>query len=301
MKQFHIFEQRSTGSWSRLAVGILLVFLAVSVILILPEEGQADFFPKPQIIITVKNAPAETYYLDLLVQESPSGDLPNDNLSGKRDRYDPQKMELLANYRADGWHPALAHGTTMHLMGDLIGDRRGSDRVHTFSYFGTPERFKIVILTPENEFIVTPEIVRDTFKYERTFDYTTRVIVDQRTPLVLSYLKQSLSTLVPTLILEGLILLLFKFPLRLNWMPFLWVNLATQVLMTVTLGGAAIQGGPSLAFSLLIPVELVILLIEALAFARLLKPFGKGRRIAYAIVANIASAAAGIMAMTLVY
>jgi hypothetical protein len=241
----------------------------------------------------VKNPPAETYYLDLLIPEEKV----NNSLADERDQYDPVKFGLLENYRDGEWVPALVHGTQIPLFGRLTGSRQGANMVHTFSYFGTPERFKIIIVTPENRVVTSGELVRNTFQMTLTYDYQTGA-VSQRS-IVVAYLVQFLSTLIPTLVIEGLLLLVFGFSLRLSWRPFLLVNLVTQVLLTASLGTAAITQGLFAAYLLAVPVEAVIIIVEAIAYTRLLKQHGKGRRIAYAIVANTVSLVASLVAMTM--
>ena len=283
---------RLSSSKSKL---LIWYFLAISLLLPLAWSSpvHADFGPKPSITIVVKNPPAETYYLDLLIPEEKV----NNSLADERDQYDPVKFGLLENYRDGEWVPALVHGTQIPLFGKLTGSRQGANIVHTFSYFGTPERFKIIIVTPDNQVVTSGELVRKTFQMTLTYDYQTGTVSQQS--IVVVYLVQFLSTLIPTLIIEGLLLLVFGFSLRLSWRPFLLINLVTQVLLTAALGTAAITQGLFAAYLLAVPVEAVIIIAEAIAYTRLLKQHGKGRRIAYAIVANSISLVAGLVAMTM--
>lgn len=271
---------------------LLMIAVILGIFSLFPAVVSADMGPKPSITIVVKNAPSSPYYLDLLIDK----DGRYANLSDDRSQYDAAKLALLEAYNQDGWYPALAHGTDMPLFGDLTGQRQGVDMVHSFSYFGTPERFKIIIVTPDNQLVVSHELIRDSFQMTLTYDYANGLI--SRRSLLMSYLIQILSTLLPTLLIEGLLLLVFGFSLKKNFWPFLLVNLATQVLMTALLGTAAIMNSLFTAYLLLIPVELLILLIESIAFAFLLKQHKKGRRIGYAIVANLVSALAGMIVMS---
>lgn len=275
-------------------IALAMFCLILAMLITLVEPAAADMGPKPQITIVVKNAPKETYYLDLLIQ----GNSNSQNIHD-RQQYDQEKLTLLENYAEDGWHAALAGGTGMPLFGKLTGEGRGSDQVHTFSYFGTPDQFKIIIVTPDNELKVSHELTRQSFHMTLTYDYASGAI-NQR-PLTLAYLLQFVSTLLPTLILEGLILLLFGFSLRLNLRPFLLVNLATQIVLTASLGTAVILSGLLTAYLLLVPLEFVIIILEAVGYAYWLKQHGKGRRIAYAIVANLVSAFAGMVAMSFLF
>ncbi|MDW7656422.1 MAG: hypothetical protein SCM11_04520 [Bacillota bacterium] len=276
------------------AIALVMFCLVLAMLAALVEPAAADMGPKPQITIIIKNAPEDTYYLDLLVQ----GNKTSKNIHDPQ-QYDQDKLKLLEEYEADGWHAALAGGTGMPLFGKLTGEERGSDQVHTFSYFGTPDQFKIIIVTPDNELKISRELMRQSFHMTLTYDYATGSI-NQR-PLALSYLLQFISTLLPTLLLEGLILLLFGFSLRLNLRPFLLVNLATQIMLTASLGTVAIMSGMFTAYLLLVPLEFIIIILEAVGYAFWLKQHGKGRRITYAIVANLVSAFAGIVAMSFLF
>ena len=93
-------------------------------------------------------------------------------------------------------------------------------------------------------------------------------------------------TLAWTLLIEGIILLLFRFSLRKNWAPFIVVNTVTQVALY--------------AFIIFIsmdyrPFEIVIAAAEALLYAKLLKEHSVARRIAYALTANTASFVSGLL------
>ena len=273
---------------------LILILLLISLFwpFVLSTPVHADFGPKPSITITVKNPPSEEYYLDLLIPEEKV----NNSLSDRRDEYDPVKFSLLEQYRADVLVLSLTHGTQIPLFGKLTGTRRGADMVHAFSYFGTPERFKIILITPDNRIVVSEELTRQTFQLQLTYDFATGQ-VDQR-PLWLTYVIQILSTLIPTLVIEGALLLLFGFSWKKSRLPFLIVNLVTQVILTATLGTAAITAGMFTAYFLAVPLELLILVAESIAFAKLLKEHTRGRRVAYAITANITSLAASLLLMS---
>ena len=62
---------------------------------------------------------------------------------------------------------------------------------------------------------------------------------------------------------------------------------------------SSITEGIFITYLLFIPVEFIIILIESLAFAFLLKQHRKRRRVGYAIVANLVSALVGIIVMSI--
>ena len=75
---------------------------------------------------------------------------------------------------------------------------------------------------------------------------------------------------------------------------FLAVNLATQILMTLTFGRELIDGNNYVAYLLVFLVELAIFVIEAVAYAYLLHGQTRTHRVVYALWANAASFVCGI-------
>ncbi len=267
----------------------IATFLLVLLVLI-PAPAQADIGPKPRLTIVVQNAPEGLYYLDLLIAKPDGHTYTNlHDLS----EYDPAKLALLEEYDEDGRIPALIKGTRVPLFGKLVGQPVGDEMHHVFSYLGVPTNFKLVLLTPDNQLVISREIDRKAFQETITYDYATNAVHQQSLTMV--YLKQFGSTLLPTLLIECLILLLFRFSLRRSWKPFLAVNFATQLFLTAALGTTLIKGGSLAALLLLIPLEVVVIVAEAIAYATLLKEHSRKRRVWYAVLANISSAAVGIV------
>lgn len=93
---------------------LLCVLLCLAV---LPVSASADTGPKPAVTITVVNAPAGDYYLDLLIQDP--GDYPNID----PEDYDPTLLDGLRSWEGEGWWPALLEGTDVPLFGDLTPGR----------------------------------------------------------------------------------------------------------------------------------------------------------------------------------
>lgn len=258
----------------------------------------ADMGPKPSISIVVRNPPADVYYLDLLVHsDAPLMDGQGYDYLHDRDQLDPAKLALLTTYGTDGWYAAMARGTTMPIWGDVIGQPEStltgrSQMVHTFSYM-VPADFKFIIVTPDNQLIVSEVFHREILNTVIYYDYASGQI--SRPSLYLNWLYHFLYTFLPTLLIEGLILLLFGFSLRQNGLVFLLTNLATQVLLTLTMGTLLISQGSFVYVLLFGPAELVVLIIEAIVYALLFKQHSRTRRVVYAIVANIVSAVAGLV------
>lgn len=113
-----------------------------------------------------------------------------------------------------------------------------------------------------------------------------------RQPLLI-FLRVSL-----TLVLEGLVFLIFGYRQKRSWLVFLLVNLVTQLgvnlLLLGNLGPLGNLYGTWITFWFLyLPMELGVLLIEVIAFRVLLREGTKGRAMAFAACANLCSWALG--------
>ncbi len=275
--------------------GKVVVFLCMLLILLLlpATAARADMGPKPEVTVTVLNPPEGEYYLDLLTREE--ANYQRLDLS----TYDPVKIKLLEDYHKDGWKPGLVMGTPAPMWGDLIGKKTEEGMEHHFGYIGIPDEFKLIIVTPENKIVVSEVIKRKSLKTMITYDYVENT-QSIETPF-LAYVKQFLGTYSSTLLIEGILLLIFGFTLRSNMVLFLTVNLATQLLLTASIGVLFVKSGIMVATIAFFPVEVLIITAECLLYALLLKEHGKLRRVAYAITANVLSAALGMAIMSFVY
>ena len=268
----------------RVAACLLLCLAA------LPLSAAAATVPKPAVSITVVNAPAGEYYLDLLITD-PS-DYPNVN----GEDYDPALIRGLKSWEGEGWYPALVEGTSAPLFGDLTP---GADGAHRFSYFGLPDTFRIAVSGPDGAQATEEAFTRTVFYTRLTYDWQSNSITRATSPAGF-YAVQFLSTLLPTLVVEGLLLFAFGFRARRDWLVFLLTNLATQAGLHLWIGsGAMAAGSHPLYYLLLMVAEVPILLVELLVYVFLLKEHGKGRRALYALCANAASYAAGFLPLHL--
>lgn len=266
-----------------------LLFLTI-IIFSFPLTVSADLGPKPKLTIIVKNPPTKEYYLDLLIDY----DLPlKDNLHGQRDTLDQEKLKSLEEYSKDGWCAALAHGTRAKLWGNLTGEISDDVNKHTFGYFGLPDTYKIIIVTPENKVIVTKTIERKSYTSTVYYDYATGEVTQQKgLTLAWTYTKQFLMSFICTLIIEGLILLIFRFKTTHTLWIFFFTNLITQSAFTIIMSTSLLMFGIYASYVVLFAVEIIITAVEATAYAFLIKEGKKRKRVAYAVIANIISSLA---------
>ncbi len=278
-----------------LRTGILLLLA----MMLLTVSALADSGPKAQLTVKVVNAPNELYYLDLLAEGEyeHEGDSDFSSLSDEeRAALDDELLDALRAAVPDGWHACLAQGVNSPpIWGDLVGEDAGNGtQLHTFGYVGVPDTYRILIVTKSGESWVSDTLHRATLQSSATVDWTART-ANVPSPAT-AYALQFLCTLLPTLLIEGLLLFAFGYRSKRSWRVFLLVNLVTQGAFAVYLAVIVLNHGVS-GWSLLfyIPIEIIITAVELLCYRRLLTEKGKGRATGYAIVANVCSATVGAL------
>ena len=166
----------------RLFAALTCVLLCLAV---LPGTASADTGPKPAVTITVVNAPAGEYYLDLLI--TGPGDYENIDPAD----YDPTLIAGLKSWEGEGWYPALVEGTNIPLHGDLTP---GEDGTHYFGYHGLPDTFRIAVSGPDGAQATAEPFTRTVFYTHLTYDWSTNSITRATSPAGY-YAFQFLSTL----------------------------------------------------------------------------------------------------------
>lgn len=269
--------------------------LLLSLFLLIPT-AYADIGPKPEVSITVVNAPEGELYLDLLTEgtaaESP---YPNDF-----DKYDPTILDNLRSLEGDGW--VLAYTTGVANRAPVFGDVRPQENgTWRYSYLGLPDTFRVAAATAEEAKAVETPYTRN-FVGNIVYDWETNTVRDA-TPAPLRFLARLATTLIPTLAVEGLIFFLFGFRERRSWIVFLAVNAATQLALHLIFAwNIPIAGTHPLFYAIVfVPSELVICAVEAVAYGWLLKEHDRHQRVGYAILANVISAVLGYFPLHLLY
>ena len=269
---------------------VLLMVVIIICIALFPINANADTGPKPSITIHCSNMPETTCYLDLLVKNR--GENKYDNIRNIND-YNQQLIKKLENYSTDGWYSAMIYGWL--LFGELDCDVVDGECTQYFSYFGVPDRFKIIVVT-DNKTVVSNEINRVAFQSTIHFNYEMAEAKEvyekaeaKEVYILWSYILQFLMTCIATLVIEGLILLMFRFNIKTNLKPFLLINIATQIALNLIVAFQMIRGGTTLAIFSYVVFELFIIMIEPALFVIFLKQHSITRRALFAISANLIS------------
>ena len=259
----------------------------------------ADMGPKPQLTVKVEHPPQELYWLDLLAEGNPSEryPLPEDDFhfgTNLKELHFPDADSYYAFNAAvpEGWHACLTQHSGAPIWGELTGTPNGDTMLHSFGYFGVPRTYRILIMTESGEIWMSDIYSRTALQSSVTLDWETKEV--DLPPVWVGYSLQFLATFVPTLLMEGLILFLFRYRQKRSWAVFGIANLTTQGALAVALSIEAVQSGVSWGFtSLLVMAEGVILVVEAIAYVLLWKEHDRERAISCALVSNAASALIG--------
>lgn len=174
---------------------------------------------------------------------------------------------------------------------------------HHFSYVSVPDDFRLIISTADGV-LVSPAMHRSFLQESYTYDLSGvtlpgagNVLVDAGTltkeSQALSLVRQFAVTLLCTLLIEGILALLFRIDLRRNWKLLLLANVCTQLVLTTLLTLMMVYTGTLLVYLAFFPLELLILITEALCYRKWLMGIPPMWGMVYGITANIASAAAG--------
>lgn len=255
-----------------------IVIAVALMILLFPAVALADFGPKSSLEIYLDNMPAPTWYMDLLVQDTEYMD---EEYNSKG--YNDALYRLLWEYDEDGYRAVLVHQNDpgWGVRGKLTG---GNPR----EFAQAPGVFKIIIVSRDG--VRVSEAYRRTrFSEKIRLDCATMQITSENVSPALDWLLQLAKTLPATLLIEGIILLMFGFKLKPNWKPFLIVNSITQILLIVSMGFVMLYGGALAFMFLFMFAEAGIIGAESFAYKKLLRREEPGGRVAYAVTANIVS------------
>ncbi len=267
---------------------IYTLILMITAMFFIPSEALADAGPKPSITVKAVNMPDSVCYMDLLVEDRYTED---DERFMDGDVYDRDMVSVLKSYNEGGWHSVTTYRDGL-VFGDIICEVKDGECTMIYGYM-VPDRFKIIVVGQDGETVVSNTVERKLFDSTVKFDYETGQAVEKA--ILPSVAGQFAVTLPLTLVLEGLVLLMFGFSLRKNKIVFPVVNIFTQILLLIAVTIGMLTMGLFGAIFVYIISEIVIFIIEGVLFGLLLKEHSVIRRVLFSITANIVSFAAGLI------
>ena len=279
-------------------VSIIFITVLLMFVFVFSISASADMGPKPSLHIFVTGTDSEPYYLDLLLEGN--GEY-HSNIHDEESKYNSTMLNTLKSHNEAGWHTGIVQGTGgAPLFGDIVPS---SDNSFSFGYFGVPgvgRQYKIIMVFSDGSYAVSDVLTRQIYQEEITIKYdktSNSITVTKTQSKLLMFIKQFLPTLAGTLIIEVLLLLLFRIPIKENIVLVLIVNFVTNLGLNLVMFFSKISSGTLAAIFWFISLEIAILIAELIIYAVFLKSKSKGRSILYAITANVLSAVAGYLIM----
>ncbi len=293
---------------------IIISLLLVTFTCLPPSEtvAKADIGPKPKVVITFENMSDELCYVTLL-SEDQGGGPHNVYTPGYEHEYeDPVEQQVynaFINYEdKDGFYYLQFHRPC------------GENKEFTWGYY-PPEVFKILIYYPaSNTFIAGTEIIeRYAFSSYYTVDMQNVTVTDFRGE---DAPKQEVSLQVGksydftqevrnlgvrillTIAVELLVALLFRYRSCAVWGAIIVTNVITQIILNLTINVVNYFNGPLSAVIWFVLMEIVVFVIEAIAYSIVLKRKSDKRHpsrsaVLYSFLANASSLALGyVLAFT---
>ena len=278
---------------------ITYLFLGVIIFLIIstPNIIKADMGPKPYVEIKFKNIDETNYFVTLLSKNERSG--PHhyyNNEESKREGDYPEIWEKFQNYEDEYY---------------FLQNYSKIDENKTFRWgYYPPRDFKLLIYFADiDKFIISEPQKATAFANYYTFDLKkiNLSISDINDPVKIQHNKKIdveiynfLIRLIFTIVIEILIAILFKFTTKNQIITILLTNILTQVALNIILSLMIYYYGFNiLLFPLIIIIELIIFLVEALAynvvFRKWLKDGRKKYITTYTFIANALSFILGML------
>lgn len=268
---------------------VILLFFVFAVLMSRTALSGNAAVHVPQLMVKVADGPGEAYRLDLLEAEEPGQKVnPNSRASGSWRGPDAHLEEALRAAVPEGWRACMAQGTALPLHESILWE----EGVHRFYYLGLPQTYRILVVTESGESWVSAPLEREALQTSVTVDWAAKTA--KAPPIWRAYALQILLTLLPALLAEFLLLLVFQLDWRRNWKVFLVVNLITQEILSSVLGILVVRDGFISQWMLLyLGAAIVIAFVEAFLYRRFFQSPTKQYAFTYGLAANAASAILG--------
>ena len=266
------------------------IIFAVLCTFIIKTPVYADMGPKPSITIHVNNAPeGQEYYIGLLGYWD--GDIEteqyvyDDSLTEKENK----ACQIITEYDKSGWS----------LFRSPVGDAYyHSDETDTYTFdYMVPDHFKVILVTLDGNVYLSDDITKHKFNADFEYDVLTGSIKEDVFAGMGMYAVLVLFSFICTIVIEGLVLWMFKLFNKHNIKYFFIINIVTQIILNGILIYTEYNGFGLMLLFIFPFTELLIIFIESKYYKkRRVNREGEvnsKRNILYGIAANIASVVGG--------
>lgn len=279
---------------------VLFIILLTFLLFVPSIKVEADMGPKSTVSINIVGV-NEDFFIDLLFQR----DLPNEQYRDERYEegnyfYPEQKIPLLLkDYSEDGFISSILY------RGRPTVPSLKTQNLVKYSYV-PPKTFKIIIIFDDDTFITSKPITTKLFNSNVTWDLSNIDLSISQTNVgtleeSIPYTQMGLdliTRIVLTVLIELVVLFLFRYKRRRSYSVALITNIVTQTILTIFMFQMRYFTAPFFGevFALIVG-EVLILIIESITYRRLLTEHSKKRAQVYTFVANFASVALGFVLM----
>jgi len=292
-----------------LYLGLLILFLVCSLVFPFKKSSiaDADFGPKPSVVIEFEGLSEFTYYVTLLSKTNTTG--PYSASTDENDRYyyycDNEQEEAVADKFLD------YQDIDGYYYLQFMQKCEGND-TFVWGYY-PPNDFKVLIYIPQNnKFFISSFCERYAFDSYFSVDVNTmqissvnpvQIIDDSNVERNYDYFTQVWTLLVRiilTIAIEIGVALLFGYRTKKYLFIIVIANLITQIALNVALNIIAYSNGPASFIATYAALELLVFVVEALIYISFFSKmqssleFKKRKSIIFSFVSNTVSFAFGL-------
>ena len=268
----------------KLILSVLLVLFLVSIGV---SDVHADMGAKPSIKIHLVNEPDQHFYLALLTRERAGS---GTNCELKLDNVNEETVQkYLEDFLYNDWQFFQSP------VGQNIYNKQ-EDGSYYFGYM-VPDDFRIIIICDDGTVYLSDNINPKEFDAVVVYDVDAGTLIEQIENKTRRHILYVAIRYLLTLASELMILMLFGYPFtKRNIFCFVLINTITNIPFNVFM----INQHPSIGMVLIwLYTEFLIMLIESIFYLINLRDSEgeprRGRSFAYGVVANIVSAALGVV------
>ena len=287
----------------------MLLFLAV-LLIAMPLAINADTGPKPSVVISFEGLENEKYYVTLLSESPTTGpysvfDENSDSEESYGDEEDNKVWQKFVSYKDEDGYYFLQYF-----------DECTETSKFTWGYY-PPTKFKILLYFPEHDSFVASNEAYEKYAFDSYFrvdasgmkiqsvTFNNTIEAEKNYPYSWE-LTSLISRILITIVIEILIALLFGFREKKQLVILVIINIITQSILNILLNTINYNQGASMFLFHYIWMELLVIVIEAVAYYILFNknskkvPIGKFAISSYTFIANVVSFGAGLFIANLV-